>query len=32
MVVFEITEAEVFEGKWPPTIIWTPRDSSEDEE
>lgn len=28
MVVFEITEAEVFEGKWPPTIIWTPRDSS----
>ncbi len=28
-VVFEITEAEVFEGKWPPTIIWTPRMSDD---
>ena len=29
MVVFEITEAEVFEGKWPPTILWTPRMSDD---
>ena len=30
MVVFEITEAEVFDGKWPPTILWTPRMSEDD--
>lgn len=24
MVVFQITEAEVFEGQWPPTILWKP--------
>ncbi len=22
--VFQIGEAEVFEGHWPPTLIWTP--------
>ena len=26
MVVFQITEAEVFEGQWPPTILWKPGD------
>ncbi len=30
MVVFEITEAEVFDGKWPPTILWSPRMSEAD--
>ncbi|MCY3718995.1 MAG: branched-chain amino acid ABC transporter substrate-binding protein [Anaerolineaceae bacterium] len=24
MVIFVITEAEVYEGKWPPTILWKP--------
>ncbi len=30
MVIFEITEAEVYEGKWPPTIAWKPGDDSDE--
>lgn len=30
MVIFEITEAEVFEGKWPPTILWKPGSTESD--
>lgn len=30
MVIFVITEAEVYEGKWPPTILWKPGSEEED--
>jgi len=30
--VFQITEAELNDGNWPPPVVWTPRDSMDDME